>query len=165
MSHGVDETTFDIKRLAQVRKEVRQRSALMTWAWSPVIVLRIALVAVYFGYLYSSITAFIAGIPLFDLLGFMEGYTSVWAVLLFLSALFCFIAAFSNKFERLEKWASLVLMAVMAGYVIGMNLVAYGEGDVKRMFVGGIAFIAWVLPATRFGYLAAQTGKVAPSRD
>ena len=151
----IDETTLQVRKAAAVR----QRSALHTWAWSPVIVLRIALVASYAGFVYSAVVAFIVGVPLFDLLGFVDGYTSVWAVLLGISAILCTFAAVHDKYQPLEKWASLILMAMMSCYVIGMNIVAYAEGDLTRMFVGGIGFIAWVLPATRFGYLAAQTGK------
>ncbi len=158
----VDETTAQVRRAA-LRKSVRvarQRSAFETWAWSPVIVLRIALVIIYLGYVYASIIAFLVGIPIFDLLRLGPGYTSVWALLIGASSLLAAIGSLREPWERrVEKWAAMLMACLLLLYVGGMNLQAYGEGDLRRMFVGAIAFIAWVLPTIRFVYLAAQTGK------
>ena len=71
-------------------QNVNPKSRLAMWVWSPVIVLRVALVITYVLYVYASIIAFIAGIPVFKLTT-PEGYTSVWAVLLGSSAI---VAAF-----------------------------------------------------------------------
>lgn len=139
-------------------REHRRRSRFEIWAWSPVIVLRVALVIVYLGYIYCAVIAFIAGIPVFTLVAW-EGYTSIWAALLAPSAVVSAIGALTERWERVEKFASLALSALLLGYVGGLNLVGWVEGDLNRQFGGGIAFIAMVLPATRFAYLAAQTGK------
>lgn len=136
----------------------RRRSRFEIWAWPPVIVLRVALVITYLLYVYASVIAFIAGIPVFSLVTW-EGYTPAWAVILGTSAVLSAIGAITDDWQRLEKWASLVLTSMLIGYVGGLNLLGFVEGDWKRQFVGAIALIAMVLPATRFVYLAAQSGK------
>lgn len=145
-------------------EHVPQRSRWAIWAWSPVIVLRIALVGVYLGFVYASVIAFIAGVPVFRLTA-PEGYTSAWALLLGTAAVLSAIGSVSDRWQQLEKWASLVLSAMMLAYVGGLNGVGFVEGDLDRQFVGAIAFIAFILPAVRFVYLAAQSGKRKHVRD
>lgn len=143
-----------------VERSVRRRkSRFEIWAWSPVIVLRVALVITYMLYVYSSVIAFMAGIPVFSLVAW-EGYTPIWAVVLGASAVASAVGAISDDWQRIEKWSSLVLTSMLIGYVGGLNLVGFLEGDLTRQFVGVIALIALVLPATRFAWLAAQSGKV-----
>lgn len=137
---------------------IAPHSRLAIWAWGPVVVLRVALVAVYLGYVYASVIAFLAGVPVFRLTA-PEGYTSLWAVLLGTSAVLAAIGSITDRWQQLEKWASLVLSAMMLAYVGGLNGVGFVEGDLDRQFVGAIAFIAFILPAVRFVYLAAQSGK------
>lgn len=160
---SVDETTQQVIRKA--RRQQRQLTPLEQWAWSPVIVLRIALVIVYLLYVYGSVIAFLAGIPIFTLLT-PEGYTSVWAALMMPAALVAAVGSLAERWEqRIEKWAALVLTALMSAYVIGVNAVGFASGDLDRQFVGVIALIAIVLPATRFVYLASQSGKARHGRD
>lgn len=145
-------------------ENIAPHSRLAVWAWGPVVVLRIALVAVYLGYVYASVIAFLAGVPVFRLTA-PEGYTSVWAVILGTSAVLSAIGSVTDRWQQLEKWASLVLSAMMLAYVGGLNGVGFVEGDLDRQFVGAIAFIAFILPAVRFVYLAAQSGKRKHVRD
>lgn len=161
---AIDETTAQVIRAASRRPAVkvsRKPTPFETWAWSPVIVLRVALVITYLLYVYAAVIAFIAGIPIFDLTTW-EGYTPIWAVLVAAGAIVSSVGALTEHWEKLEKWASLGLSSLLAGYTGALNIVAYGSGDLGRQFVGAIALIAMVLPATRFVYLAAQTGKRAP---
>lgn len=136
----------------------RRRSKFETWAWSPVIVLRIALVITYLLYVHASVIAFFAGIPLFSLTA-PEGYTSIWACLLGIAATVSAVGSVSDRWSRVERWASLALSSLMLAYVGGLTIVAYISGDLARQFVAAIALIAFVLPVTRFVYLAAQSGK------
>ena len=139
-------------------QNVHPKSRFAVWAWSPVIVLRVALVGVYLGYVYASVIAFIAGVPVFRLTA-PAGYTAVWAVLLGTSAVVSAIGSISDRWQHVELWASLALSSLMFAYVGGVNGIGFVEGDIDRQFLGAIAFIAWILPAVRFLYLAAQTGK------
>lgn len=136
----------------------KQRSRFAIWAWSPIIVLRIALFGVYAGLAYASVIAFIAGVPVFDLTT-PEGYTSIWAVLLGTSAVLAAVGATTQRWEPLEKWASLALSSFMMTYVGALNLVGFVEHDLNRQFIGAISIVAVILPVCRFIYLAAQTGK------
>ena len=139
-------------------QNVNPKSQLAMWVWSPVIVLRVALVITYVLYVYASIIAFIAGIPVFKLTT-PEGYTSVWAVLLGSSAIVAAIGSTTDRWQALERWASLALSALLLTYIGGLNLVGFIEGDLDRQFIGAVALIAGILPITRFVYLAAQSGK------
>lgn len=134
-------------------------SRFEVWAWSPVIVLRVSLVATYLLYVYGAVIAFIAGIPIFSLLA-PEGYTSIWAALSLPAALVAAIGSISDRWEKVEKWAALALTALQSGYVLGVNSVGFALGDLGRQYVGVIAVIALIPPAVRFVYLAAQSGKV-----
>lgn len=142
----------------QARRPIRKPTKFETWAWSPIIVLRVALVMTYLLYVYAAAIAFIAGIPIFSLLA-PEGYTSIWAALLGPSALLSAVGALSDRWHRTEKWAAMVLTCLLLGYTGSLNIVAYASSDISRQFVGAIALIALVLPGTRFVYLASQTGK------
>ena len=142
-------------------QNVNTKSRLAMWVRSPVIVLRVALVVTYVLYVYASIIAFIAGIPVFKLTT-PEGYTSVWAVLLGSSAIVAAIGSTTDRWQALERWASLVLSALLLTYIGGLNLVGFIEGDLDRQFIGAVALIAGILPITRFVYLAAQSGKKKP---
>jgi len=136
----------------------RERTRFEIWAWSPVIVLRVALVATYVIYAYASIIAFLAGVPIFDLTT-PSGWTPIWAVVMGGSATFAAVGSTSERWERLEMWSGGFLSAMMFAYVLGLNIVAWASLDASRQFVGAIALIAFVLPVTRFVYLAAQSGK------
>ena len=142
-------------------QNVNPKSRLAMWVWSPVIVLRVALVVTYVLYVYASIIAFIAGIPVFKLTT-PEGYTSVWAVLLGASAIVAAIGSTTDRWQALERWASLALSALLLTYIVWLNLVGFIEGDLDRQFIGAVALIAGILPITRFVYLAAQSGKKKP---
>jgi hypothetical protein len=137
---------------------IRPKSKLAVWVWSPVIVLRIALFMTYIAYVYASVIAFIAGVPIFDLTS-PPGYTSIWAVLLGASAVFSAVGSIADRWQKTEKWATLALSALLLAYIGGLNLMGWAEYDLTRQFVGAIAFIAGILPMTRFVYLAAQSGK------
>jgi len=134
------------------------RSRFHVWAWSPVTVLRIALVVTYLLYIYSGIIAIFAGIPVFDLTA-PAGYATIWGALLCVSAIVSAVGALDDRWQVWERWASLALSSLMIAYAGALNLLSFAEGDISRMFIGGIATIALVLPLFRFVWLAAQTGK------
>lgn len=136
----------------------RTQSRFQIWASSPVIIFRIALISTYLLYIYAGIIAVIAGIPVFDLTA-PAGYATIWGICLCIAAVVCAVGAVDDRWQVWERWASLVLSSLMIAYTGALNLLAYAEGDLTRMFVGGVAAIALVLPICRFIYLAAQTGK------
>jgi hypothetical protein len=139
-------------------ENVRPKSRLAIWAWGPVIVLRFAVVSTYLGLVYASVIAFIAGVPIFELTT-PQGWQPVWAVTLGTSAVIASIGSLSDKWQKLEMFAVAVVGAMMLAYVGGLNLRGFVDGDLDRQFIGVIAFIAAILPWTRFIYLAAQMGK------
>jgi hypothetical protein len=142
----------------RARAQRRQRTRFEVWAWSPVIILRIALIATYLVYIYAGVIAVIAGIPVFDLTQ-PPGYATIWGALLAVSAVVCGVGALDDRWQPWERWASLVMASLMVAYTGALNGLAFFSLDLSRMFVGAISFIALILPACRFVYLASQTGK------
>lgn len=137
---------------------VAPKSRWSIWAWSPVVVLRVALALTYLMYVYAAVIAFIAGVPVLNLTT-PEGYLPVWATILGVSSLVSAVGSLTDRWQQVEKWASLGVSAMMLAYLGGLNLMGFIENDLNRQFVGAIAIIASILPFTRFVYLAAQTGK------
>lgn len=144
---------------------VNPQSTLARWAWGPVIMLRVSLVTTYLAYVYAGIVAVIKGVPVLDFTN-LPGYEPIWASILAVSAAVAAVGSLTDRWQKVERIAGLVLSAMMLAYIGGLNLSAWVEQDVNRAFVGAIALIAGILPIARFVYLAAQTGKirVAPSR-
>lgn len=138
---------------------VKPKTRWGTWAWGPVIMLRVALVATYLMYVYAAVIAVIAGVPILDFSN-LPGYLPVWAFGLGVSAILSAVGSLTDRWQKVERWATLVLSALLIAYIGGLNIAAWGEGDLSRMFVGGIAIIAGILPVARFVYLAAQSGKI-----
>lgn len=151
-------TTAEQER--EIKRAISSRvpSRFETWAWSPIIVLRIALVATYLLYIYFGIISVIAGIPVFTLTA-PEGYASIWGTLLAIAAVVSAIGAVDDRWNRIERWASLVLSSLMLAYVAAINLVAFVSHDVNRQAVGAAVTIGFVLPVCRFIYLASLAGK------
>jgi hypothetical protein len=139
-------------------EHVAPQSKFAVWAWSPVIVLRIALLAAYLVSVYASVWAFVAGVPVFTLTT-PQGYTAVWAVLLGGSAVVSAVGSITDRWQQVEKWASLVLSALWLAYVGGLTGVGFAEGDPDRQFIAAASITLLVLPVARFVYLAAQSGK------
>jgi hypothetical protein len=137
---------------------VNPKSKLAVWAWSPVIVLRVSLVITYMLYIYASVIAFIAGVPILDLTT-PSGYTAIWAALLGAAAVASSIGSLTDRWQKLEKWATLALSSLLLTFVGGLNIVGFLEHDLNAQFAGVIAVIAAIVPLVRLVYLAAQSGK------
>lgn len=145
-------------------ENINPQSKIAMWAWGPVIILRASLVAIYLLYIYASVIAFLAGVPIFDLTT-PHGYTAVWAVALGAASVVSAIGSITDRWQKLEKWATLALSALLLGYIGGLNIVGFIENDLSRQFAGVIAIIAAVMPFVRFVYLAAQSGKKKRNAD
>jgi hypothetical protein len=139
-------------------KVAKQRGRFAIWAWSPIIVLRVALVATYLLYIYAALIAFRSGVPIFENTT-PHGWRIVWSTILGVSAIIAAVGSLDDRWRHWEKWASMCVSAMMASYIIALNMAGYLNGDLARQFVGVISLIAAVLPITRFVYLAAQSGK------
>lgn len=137
---------------------VNPKSRWAAWAWSPVIMLRVALVITYLLYVYAAAIAGSAGVPVLTMTA-PDWYTGWWANLLAVTSLAAAVGSVADRLQWLEKWATLGLSALLLAYIGGLNAVGFVEGDINRQFIGAIALIAGVLPITRFVYLAAQSGK------
>jgi len=139
----------------------RRPTRFELWAWGPVIVLRFALVATYLLYVYFAAISFVAGVPAFNLTTF-PGYTSVWAFVMGTGAVVAAIGSITDRWEHVEKWGALAVAAMMLGYVGTIHVIGFVTGDINRQAVAAALTIGLVLPAVRFVWLAAQTGKKKP---
>lgn len=146
-----------VRRAATLRS-ARSRSRFETWAWSPVIVLRVALVVTYLLHIGLATMAFIAGVPIFRLTA-PEGYSDPWALFLGIGALAAAVGALDDRWRTLECWAALAVTAFAAGYVVPLYIVAFAAGDLNRQTVAIAVTFMLILPLSRFAWLAAQTGR------
>lgn len=154
------ETTDRIRRdaLRTRKRSHREPSRFEKWAFSEVAMIRVALVLVYLGYLYLALASLRAGVPAFTLTA-PEAYTPIWAGLLALAGVNAAVAATSDRWMAWERWSSLAVSALMGAYVGTITILGYVTGDVNRQAVAAGLTIAFILPACRFLWLAAQTGK------
>lgn len=136
----------------------RQPTKFEVWAWGPVVVLRFALVSTYMLYIYFAAISFIAGVPAFSLTT-IPGYTPVWAFIMGTGAVIAAIGSTADKWEHIEKWGALAVTAMMLGYVGTIHVIGFVTGDINRQAVAAALTLGLVLPAVRFVWLAAQTGK------
>lgn len=145
---------------------IQPKTRFTSWAWSPVIVLRISLFITYFAWVFASVIAFLVGVKVFDLTT-PPGWTAPWAIVLGGAAVFSSVGSITDRWQRLERWATLLLSAMILSLAIPVNMMGWLEHNLNSQFFGAIVIIAGVLPVTRFIYLAAQSGKrrVPPNRD
>jgi hypothetical protein len=155
----IDETTAQVRKVAHRSvRSPRRRTPFEVWAWSPVSILRVALVITYLIVVGFAVTSFIAGVPVFELTT-PVGYTAPWAVLLCASAIAAAIGAVNDHWRQLERWASLMVTNLLLPYVAALHIIGYISGDPNRQAVSWVALGLLVLPLTRFLWLASQAGK------
>ena len=136
---------------------MREPTRFELWAWSPVIIFRVALISVYLICIYCGVMSVIAGVPVFDMTA-PAGWHTLWGALLCLAAIVSAVSAIDDKWQVVERWASMLLSGLLLAYAGSLNYVAYVSGDLDRMFVGGVAVGLLVVPACRFGWLASRAG-------
>lgn len=170
----VHETTDRIVRGARTKRtrEPRTRSRVEEWAWSPVVVLRVGLVALYAINVYVAIVAFLAGVPVFTRTT-PDGWQITWAVALMLSALIAAICVSidepAHRHSKALRWAEMISAAgvfVLAGtYSVALHVVGFGSGDQNRQVVAAVSVALFVLPFVRFLWLTSQLGRTPANSE
>lgn len=141
-------------------KEPRQLTRFELWAWSPILAFRFGLALGYLAMIYFGVSAFIAGIPAFELTA-PTGWTPIWATVVTIGAMLGAIGSISDRhiFRRLELAGAWSLFITVGIYAVVLLLLAYGAGDAGRAAVGAVLVAVGVAPAVRMVWLMSQLGR------
>ena len=137
--------------------QARRVSRFERWALSPVEAYRVGLTITYIATIYFGISAFIAGVPVFELTA-PRGWTPIWALVVILGGIAGTFGTFgdSKLFTRVElggAWALFIALGTYAGVLL---FIAYGTGDVDRAAAGAGFVVLGATPGVRLLWLMAQ---------
>lgn len=138
----------------------RQLTRFEKWAWSPITAFRVGLTVTYLATIYFGVSAFIAGVPTFNILA-PRGWTPFWAGFVVLGAMIGAIGSISDKhvFRRLELGGAWTLFVMISVYAVCLLILAYAAGDVDRAAAGSGFVVLGVTPAVRMLWLMSQLGR------
>ena len=143
----------------QHHRHRRQQTRFETWAWSPVNLFRVALVASYIITIGLAMMGGIAGLPIFRDTGVAQ-FTLIWSVILGVSALVAAVGAVDDRWHKIEMWASLGVLVCEFAYVVPVYIIGFAAGDVNRQAVAlGLTHIV-ILSLSRFAWLASRAGRL-----
>lgn len=129
-------------------KGFTMKRRLEDWSRDPIHVPRWMLTLKYFAFVILGVLAVIGGIPTLNSLTF-DAFTTGWSGGLVIAAAIAAVASFQKHWEGLEKWAALVVTALLVTWAIAAMVRAVGEGDVGRMAGAFSILVMSMLPAVR----------------
>ena len=89
-----------------------------------------------------------------------DGYTALWGIIVICSATLCFVGSMADRLEWMERWAVLLLSALLLGFAAApIQLVLAGDHD--RLAYSVIALTLSLLPTARAVMLIGRVGKSA----
>lgn len=150
-----------IPRLHKYRQEPpRKLSRFEKWAWSPITAYRVGLTIGYIAAIYFGLSAFIAGVPAFQLTA-PYGWTPIWSLAVVLGGACAAIGSIgdSKGFRRAELAGSWTLFLALGVYAAVLLLLAYGSGDPDRAAVGAGFVALGVTPGVRMLWLMSQLNR------
>lgn len=123
----------------------------------PVFIPRWALVIQYAFFVLLGAAINIATSPSFSIIA-PGSWSSIWAVGIQLSAIGALIGSIKPKWEPLERWAALLLVALLFGYAFApIELLL--RGDATRTTYSAMALILSILPTARVASLVFRAGR------
>ncbi|MDN4616398.1 hypothetical protein P5G50_18275 [Leifsonia sp. F6_8S_P_1B] len=129
----------------------------ITWGRSPILIPRWVLTLKYVMFVFVGVTVYVASSPSLDITTW-EGYTPFWSIALIVASLTCIIGSASPRLEVMERWAVLVLFALLIGYAVApVQLVLAGDTD--RAAYSILAITLSLLPGARAAMLIHRTGR------
>jgi hypothetical protein len=141
-------------------KAPRGLSRFERWAWSPITAYRVGLTLGYLATVYFGTSAFIAGVPAFQLTA-PSGWTPIWASVLIIGGVVATIGSASSEkaFERTELVGAWALFLTLGCYAATLLWLAYSEGDSNRAAAGAGFVALGVAPGVRLLWLMSQLGR------
>jgi len=143
----------------------RELSRFERWAWSPITAYRVGLTLGYLSMIYFGTSAFIAGVPAFQITA-PTGWTPIWASVLVIGGLGAAIGSTNSTklFERIELCGAWALFLTLSGYAATLLWLAYSDGDSNRAAAGAGFVALGIPPGVRLLWLMSQLGrKAAPT--
>jgi hypothetical protein len=128
------------------------------WAWTELPAYRLGLLLGYSFAVYFGISAFVAGIPSFNIAA-PEGWTDIWSAILILAGPIGLVGILKDhpRYYRIELIAAAALSFTLFTYAGTLLFLAYTEGELARAAAG--AGFAWltIAPMIRMFWLIART--------
>lgn len=148
---------YDRIRLLRIPREPTR---FERWAWSPILAYRLGLTLGYLTTIYFGISAFIAGIPAFQITA-PEGWTPIWSAILIVGGIIATAGSIADGhvFRRVELVGAWTLFLTLGGYAVVLLILAYGSGDAGRAAVGAGFVWLGVQPGVRMLWLMSQLGR------
>lgn len=167
----VEMTAPHVRRAARRAQRERTPSRLERWAWSEIPAYRLGLTLGYAVMIYFGISAFIAGVPAFDIAA-PEGWTPIWAAVLVLGGAVGITGSINDKprLRAIELVGSSLLSLTLVTYAGTILAIAYGVGDSGRAAAGsgfvGLAVppvirMLWLIAKALADHKASKLAKVA----
>jgi hypothetical protein len=126
-------------------RKARRPSRFQIWAFTDTGAYRLERVMGYGFAIYFGISAFIAGIPTFDLTA-PDGWTPIWSAVLIISGPIGLVGTWQNtpKFWKIELAGAFPMAGSLTVYAAAMLFLAYGpEGSEGRIAAGaGFSWLA-----------------------
>jgi hypothetical protein len=148
--------------IAAWKKEERTGGLFRMWARGQVAAYRIGLVLGYLSMIYFGTSAFIAGVPTFDITA-PRGWTPIWSVIVVVGGLTAAIGAIRagtepvtreiRIFNRIELGGAIALFLTLGTYAVLLLILGYGFGDAARAASGAGFMALGVHPAVRMVWL------------
>lgn len=128
------------------QREKRHPSRLERWAWSEIPAYRLGLTLGYAGTIYFGISAFIAGVPVFEITA-PSGWTPIWSGILILGGILGSVGSIAEtkRFRRIELVGSWAIFLTLSVYAASLLFIAYAVGDTSRAAVGS-GFVGLAVP-------------------
>ncbi len=131
------------------------RKKLIRWR-EPVIIPRYILMVKYLCFVGVGVAVYVASSPSLDLTT-GAGYTGLWGITVGLSSIGCLVGSMDVRLETVERWAVLVLAALLIGYACApLQLVL--SGDTNRLAYSTLAVTLAILPTARAVQLIRRVG-------
>lgn len=156
MTHEIEEIVANPAQAAEYFRKSEGR--FRTWAWSPVIVVRIAIAASYLLTIVMAVFGFLTVyLPSFERTGINNA--SWWAGGLILFSIAALVGSTRDKWASLEKWASVGVLAGQALYISAILISGSRSGNLAATTAGVGLMGMMILPLSRFLWLASRAGR------
>ena len=142
------------------------RQTFETWAERHLAVPRWIVSTLYFLFAALGVAALIIGVPTIELTT-PEGWVGIWGVVVTATATVCALTSLRERFEVIERWAALLLVAFLDSYTIwAWVLVSYGgQQAVNRGAFAIVLTIMAFIPTIRLAYMLARVGRTPRLRQ
>jgi hypothetical protein len=129
------------------------KKRFIAWSKEPIHVPRWMLTMKYFAFAILGLLSFIGGIPTLSIATF-DTFTTAWSGGLVVAGTVAAITSIRRSWEGVEKWAALIVAALLFTWAVAAIIRAASEADISRVAGAFAVLVISMLPAARaFGLM------------